>query len=104
MSRESLWPLMRSAWGQEAPNSGWRAGWGLGVCAEQEDHSVRGEHAPLTCYCELPAAPANELPLVSGEDSQRQAEGQPFCVCRDSSHMAPVLALPLTLAANVFSI
>lgn len=97
--------LVSSAWRQEAPCCGKYAGWGLGACPDGEDHSVKGIHVPLTCYCELPAALADNCHLSLGKHSQRQAEGQPFWVCHCSSpHAALVLVLFLTLAANVFSI
>lgn len=94
-----------SAWRQEAPCCGRQAGWGLGTCADGDNHSVKGIHAPLTCYCELPAALADNCHLSLGKHSQTQAEGQPFCFCRCSlPHIAEVRVLLLTLTANVFSI
>lgn len=61
------------------------AGEQAGGRADREDRVVRGIHAPLTCYCELPAAPADNCHLSLGKRSQRQAEGRPFCVCCGSS-------------------
>lgn len=89
----------------ETGSSLWWQASRLGACADREDHSVRGIHAPLTCYCELPAALDDNCHLSLGKHSQRQAEGQPFCVYRCYlPRSALVLVLPLTLAANVFSI
>lgn len=94
-----------SASRQEVPHGGEQAGWGLRGRAERDDHIIRGIHAPLTCYCELPAALADNCHLSLGKRSQRKAEGRPFCMCRSSSpRTVLVLILPLTLAANVFSI
>lgn len=36
-----------------------------------DDRSVVGIHVPLTCYCELPAAPADNCHLSHGRHSQR---------------------------------
>lgn len=70
-----------------------------------DDHSVKGIHAPLTCYCELPAALADNCHLSLGKHGQTPAEGQPFCFCWCSlAHTALVRVLLLTLMANVFSI
>lgn len=69
-----------SAWRQEAPRGGRHAGWGLGACADGEDHSVRGIHAPLTCYCELPAALADNCHLSQGKQSKAGIETAILCL------------------------
>lgn len=58
---------------------------GLGAGTDRDNHSVKGIHAPLTCYCELPAALADNCHVSLGKGGQRQAGWQPFCVCRYSS-------------------
>lgn len=85
---------------QEAPHGG-----GQIHCADGEDHIVMGIHAPLTCYCELPAVLADNCHSSLGKRSQRQTEGQTFCICCSSLPCSlVVLILPLSLVANVFSI
>lgn len=61
----------RSALKQEASHCGRRTDRGLGPSAD--DHVVKGIHAPLTCYCELPAALADNCQQSLGKHSQRQA-------------------------------
>lgn len=44
----------------------------LGSAADrEEDDSVRGIHTPLTCYCELPAAPDDNYHPSLGKPSER---------------------------------
>lgn len=77
--------FVSSACRQEAPRCGEQAGrgpWGVGGRAhpDGDDRSVVGIHVPLTCYCELPAAPADNCHLSQGRRSQRDKPS--LCLCR----------------------
>lgn len=80
--RESIWrsaPRSARVWefcSETGSSPLWRAsrqgavGW-RGARPDGDDRSVVGIHVPLTCYCELPAAPADNCHLSQGRRSQR---------------------------------